>query len=41
MTPEPNNLAFVQEIENARRFKINPLEEIVVTVPSEPDFSMA
>ena len=36
MTPEPNNLAFVQKIENARRFKITPLEEIVVTVPSEP-----
>jgi len=36
MTPEPNNVAFVQRIENARRFKINPLEEIVMTVPSEP-----
>ena len=36
MTPEPNNVAFVQRIENARTFKINPLEEIVVTVPSEP-----
>src|SRR5260370_14047721 len=36
MTPEPNNVAFVQRIENARSFKINPLEEIVVTVPSEP-----
>ena len=36
MTPGPNNVAFVQRIENARRFKINPLEEIVMTVPSEP-----
>ena len=35
LTPEPNKVAFVQRIENARTFKINPLEEIVVTVPSE------
>jgi quercetin dioxygenase-like cupin family protein len=35
MTPEPHNVAFVQRIENARTFNINPLEEIAVTVPSE------
>jgi hypothetical protein len=35
MAPEPSNVAFVQRIKNARTFKINPLEEIVVTVPSE------
>jgi mannose-6-phosphate isomerase-like protein (cupin superfamily) len=35
MTPEPNSVAFIHKTENARTFKINPLEEIVVTVPSE------
>jgi mannose-6-phosphate isomerase-like protein (cupin superfamily) len=35
LTTEPNAVAFVQRTEDARSFHINPLEEIIVKIPSE------